>query len=327
MNIEQAKQLSLTAIMEQLGHRPVRTHDGGNEWEYLSPLREEKEGSFGINIRKNVFYDLGSGQGGNIIDFAKLMASTDQVSEALRWLDQFAHTKPPTTPILDKQPTEYQISIDRMQPLTDPKLQQYLSNTRQLALPLVASHVQEVHYHNGRKGPFYAVGFANDSNGYELRTHGFKGSTSKDITHIRTAGGRARQIHVFEGFTDYLSLLTLTGRQRLNTDVLVLNGTAMAERGSAALKTVNYEMIFTWLDIGQGGERVTGFFARQFPKQVYPMNGLYSGHDDLNAYLVAQRRQHSLSEVQQQFKLDSSRYRYRSPYLLAEAAEGQGRSH
>ena len=326
MNIEQAKALRITAILEKLGHRPQYTHKGGEEWVYRSPLREEKDASFGVNVRKNVFYDLGSGLGGNIIDFAKLMSRSDTVSDALRWLDRFAGAKPPPGPVLDKQPTDYQIRIDKIVPLTNGKLLNYLTETRQLSLPLVTPYIHEIHYHNGRKGPFYAVGFANDSQGYELRTHGFKGSTSKDITHLTTPERSARDVHVFEGFTDCLSLLTLRRRQKTNTDVLVLNGTAMAERASATLKTANYDRIFTWLDNGQGGDRVTQAFSRQFPQQVYPMNGLYTGHDDVNAYLVAQRQHHSLSEVQQHFKDELGQYAYRSSYRQLETATGQGRS-
>ena len=59
--------------------------------------------------------------------------------------------------------------------------------------------VQEMYYRIGGK-PYFALAFRNDSGGYELRNPRFKGSTSKDITHIRQQGEPREKCLVFEGF-------------------------------------------------------------------------------------------------------------------------------
>ena len=46
MNSEQAKQISLPDLLEQLGHIPVKTAKAGRELWYRSPFRDEKEPSF-----------------------------------------------------------------------------------------------------------------------------------------------------------------------------------------------------------------------------------------------------------------------------------------
>lgn len=46
MNSEQAKQISLPDLLEQLGHIPVKTTKAGRELWYRSPFRDEKEPSF-----------------------------------------------------------------------------------------------------------------------------------------------------------------------------------------------------------------------------------------------------------------------------------------
>jgi hypothetical protein len=65
-----------------------------------------------------------------------------------------------------------------------------------------------------------AVGFANRSGGYELRNANLKLSSSpKDLTFIDRG---ANTVHVLEGFTDFLSLLTINKRD-MPGNFLVLN--------------------------------------------------------------------------------------------------------
>jgi len=318
MQTQTAKTIPIIAILEQLGYQPSYTHRGGTEWMYRSPLREESDASFSVNIRKNLFYDFGLGKGGNVIDLAMEMAHATNVSGALNWLKSFENAAAPRMPVLNSKDTNYQIVIEKVQALSDGKLKSYLSHHRKVDPVLAEPYVQEVHYRNGNKGPFYAVGFANDSKGYELRTYGFKGSTSKDLSLIKTPGGNASKVHIFEGFMDFLSLMTLTGRQKLITDVLVLNGTAMQERALETLKNRSYGMIYTWLDNGKGGNALTQAFSKHFPQQVIPMNGIYENHDDLNEYLVAGCKNQTLDQVCRQFQRLSGQHAPRSPYFLSE---------
>lgn len=325
MQTQTAKTIPIVAILNQLGHKPVYTHRGGTEWMYRSPLRDEQDASFSVNIRKNLYYDFGSGRGGNTIDFAMAMANKQTVSDALSWLEPYERAATPHMPVMESKETNYQIAIEKVQSLTDSKLKAYLSNQRKIDTMLAEPYLQQVHYRNGDRGPFYAVGFANDSRGYELRTYGFKGSTSKDVTLIKTPGGNASKVHVFEGFMDFLSLMTLTGRQKLVTDVLVLNGTAMQERAVETLKNRSYGMIYTWLDNGKGGNTLTQHLSKSFPQQVIPMNGIYASHDDLNDYLVAGCKDQSLEQLRRQFQQQSGQYAPRSPYVIA--GQSRSRSH
>jgi len=67
LTCEAAKQIDLVDLLSGLGHDPVqiRNHD---YW-YLSPLRAEKTASFKVNRQVNVWFDHGTGEGGNLIDF------------------------------------------------------------------------------------------------------------------------------------------------------------------------------------------------------------------------------------------------------------------
>ena len=57
----------------------------GSDYWYLSPLRLEKDPSFKVNRKLNVWYDHGIGKGGNLIDLGILLFNCS-VSEFLEKL-------------------------------------------------------------------------------------------------------------------------------------------------------------------------------------------------------------------------------------------------
>ena len=75
----------------------------------------------------------------------------------------------------------------------------------------------------------YALGFKNDSGGYELRNKNFKGSGSpKDIRFIENG---SNTLAVFEGFFDFLSYRSLYYKQQGHLgNFLVLNSASFFEK-------------------------------------------------------------------------------------------------
>ncbi len=57
MNCDEANQIDLVDYLSSLGNEPAKIR--GNDYWYLSPLRQEKEASFKVNKNKNVWYDHG----------------------------------------------------------------------------------------------------------------------------------------------------------------------------------------------------------------------------------------------------------------------------
>ena len=68
MNCAQANGLNLVNWLSMQGYEPHKIK-GNNYW-YLSPLREEKEASFKVNNHLNIWYDHGLGKGGRLVDLA-----------------------------------------------------------------------------------------------------------------------------------------------------------------------------------------------------------------------------------------------------------------
>src|SRR5438552_9297642 len=70
LTCEQAKEIDLVDYLFVLGFQPQKIRN--NDYWYLSPLREEKEASFKVNRKLNVWYDHGIGKGGDLIDLGVL---------------------------------------------------------------------------------------------------------------------------------------------------------------------------------------------------------------------------------------------------------------
>ena len=54
---------------------------------YRSPLRADSNASFSVSLDKNLWYDFGTSQGGNVIDLAILLNGNCSVRAALLWLE------------------------------------------------------------------------------------------------------------------------------------------------------------------------------------------------------------------------------------------------
>lgn len=89
-----------------------------------------------------------------------------------------------------------------VKPIAHPKLLQYLAE-RGLKKSDVFSFLWEISHKTSDK-TFFALGFANDAGGWELRNPYFKGCMApKSISTIKGKDGQRLQI--FEGFMDFFS--------------------------------------------------------------------------------------------------------------------------
>ena len=75
-------------ILSHVGIEPVMSRCGGEQLMYNSPLRPDKNASFSVNTRKNLWMDFGTQLGGNVIDLAIALKGDCTFSEALAWLEE-----------------------------------------------------------------------------------------------------------------------------------------------------------------------------------------------------------------------------------------------
>ena len=191
-------------------------------------------------------------------------------------------------PVADKEKTNG-ITLIEEKPLEHPGLLEYLQS-RKIDLTIAREHCREVHYQTGGR-EYFAIGFANDAGGYEIRNPSFKGCIApKDITHIRQKD-KKETCFLFEGFMDYLSLLTI--RQQLNPeypssnwhDNIILNSTANLQKALPLL--ADYDQTYCFLDNDKAGMTVFRELQKELGYLVRDSSHHYSGYKDLNEYLCA----------------------------------------
>ena len=199
-----ARQLDIVSYLSALGHTPAKINHF--DYWYLSPLRNEKTPSFKVNRSRNLWYDHGIGQGGNLIDFA-ILYNNCTVGEFLKTLQNhiplhapFPKASPKALPPADKP-----IQIIQEGPIQSYPLQRYL-HQRRIPVAVANRFCREIQYTISDKH-YFAIGFPNRSGGYELRNAFFKGSTApKDVTLFEK---NKNEVAVFEGFFDFLSYFTI----------------------------------------------------------------------------------------------------------------------
>ena len=171
MEIQHIKQIPITDYLQQQGYAPARVL-GIHYW-YYSPLRNESTPSFKVNTERNQWYDFGSGEHGDIIDLVCALHRCT-ISEAVRLLSgakQVAHQEFSFGGT--RKFSERKLGILSAQPLSNPYLLRYLA-ARAIPLPIASAYCSEVLFQN-MKRTYYAIGFANDVLGWEIRNMYFKG--------------------------------------------------------------------------------------------------------------------------------------------------------
>ena len=258
MNIDEIRKISLVEFLNQLGYQPTG-RDRKGLWFY-SPYRSERKPSFHVNPRRNLWFDFGTGAGGDIFSLAGEMSGetdflrqADYIAEKMR-LPVAKPYKP--TPFVEESTFE-NIEVSRLE---SPVLLRYLAD-RGIPKEIAQRYCVQVDYELYGKR-YYAVGFPNNANGLELRNPIFKGSyPPKHITLI--ANGNAR-CNVFEGFIDFLSAERLGYNDGLDT--IVLNSVSNLQKAIPALG--DYTVIQCYLDNDTAGRAALARLRREFGDKV-----------------------------------------------------------
>ncbi len=276
-SIEQIKEMDLVGYLSKLGFSPAKIRNV--DYWYLSPLRDERTPSFKVNTKLNRWYDHGLGKGGNLIDFGILYHNCT-VAEFLQKIDTVFSFHKPVLQQTKQTVAESKITILQDFIISSFALIKYLEQ-RKIPVAIAWQYCREVRYGLNDK-IYYGIGFKNDAGGYEIRNPYFKSSSSpKGIT---TFNNRAKEVSVFEGFTDFLSFLTMSQNQpKEDTDFLILNSVSFFEKARPFLEA--HEVIKLYLDRDATGQNYSQY-ALSLSKKYKDESKLYEGHKDLNEWLV-----------------------------------------
>jgi hypothetical protein len=291
LNCEQANQLDMVDYLLSLGFSPVKI--SGENYLYLSPFREENTASFKVNRTKNIWYDHGVGKGGNLVDFAciyfhcNLTLALQKINEnPAQKLSSFHQQK--TKELLPEAQENTIRILSVRSPINDMVLNRYLKQ-RNIPRLIANEFCKEVLYQTGDKR-YTAIGFKNNSGGYELRNEYFKGSSSpKYVTYF---DNKANNITCFEGFFDFLTYLAIHHNQELpKTNILILNSLSYFTRSLLLME--KHEKVHLYLDNDNAGRKCVDQ-ALSRSKKISDESGLYKGYKDLNEWSVSFGKQQRL---------------------------------
>ena len=293
-DLSRIKRYPIVEYLERKGIKPVRSTPAYAL--YHSPLREETHPSFKVDTEKNLWIDYAEGRGGSIIDLCMRMERCS-LSEAIRLLGRNA----PDYTACSSQKADMAMKrssitmasasgVRRLIEMSDtlpPHLLKYLQEDRCITIEKAMPFLRCISY-EVRGFHYQAIGFANQSGGYELRDNGtFKGTIApKDITPI--FADRAEPVCIFEGFIDFLSFLSM--KEEVTNHCLVMNSISNVARSIRYLNDSQVSSIRTFLDNDEAGRKTTEDLVKAGFK-VEDMSVHYRSFKDLNEYHVHRVRE------------------------------------
>ena len=303
MNSQQAKQIDFPDLLARLGYHPIKVCKGGRELWYTSPFRKERTPSFHTSYLggKWIWKDFGD-EGGNVIDFV-MRHEEIPFKEALAYLRTIypgygSQTKgrvgtsiqlPHTRSSFQQQSQvqgfvpeeERELEFLEAHEIQNPVILNYLESERKIPSTLAKQYLKEIKYRNRRLNKtFFAFGMENKSGGYEIRSasdqYKFKSALIKrDISVIPGRDPQSKSISVFEGMTDFLSLLVLQNKDGLDGDAVVMHSVSTFNRTLDFVKMKGYEEVLTYLDNDDTGHRYTAKLRKVLGTRVTPQGVVF----------------------------------------------------
>jgi hypothetical protein len=287
VNFAEIKKVSIVEFLAHVGVRPVRDYAGYAL--YHAPYRKDVHPSFKVSKSKNRWYDLALCEGGDIIDLGRRLYNTNDIFDVVERIIGFdsrivARRQPSaTTTVGDPDISRYNIQEN---PLTARPLLSYIA-TRGIDFDVARKYCVELHYSIGGRR-YYALGFKNIRNGYEVRNARVKSCLGcKDITIVKSHVGSSDCV-LFEGFTDFLSYLTLFKRCGMTCftdtmDFVILNSVSNIQKAIPWL--MRYEVVSCCLDNDDAGRKAVDILS-ELHDGIHDISAAYAGYKDINDLLI-----------------------------------------
>lgn len=312
MRATDASNIPIERYLLAEGYKHSRIGFNGEELWYQSPLRTgDSTPSFKVNRAKNLWYDHGLDEGGDVIKLVCTLRKVT-VSEALSIIESLErqglpkidnevavssrNTNEKSQEKLSSDHLSPQTKILKVQGISHPALLNYLKQ-RCIDQGVANSYLKEVHYQRSGSGQtFFTLGWPN-GDGFDTRNAYFKGfvGTGKSISTINVEGNE--NVLIFEGFIDFLSYISYHTQLPKDEGVLILHSTALRRQVVNYLQEKNITSVRLYLDNDEAGDACREFFKKSLLGQGIDLkdcSDTYAGYKDFNEWFVAFKKGHLL---------------------------------
>lgn len=274
---DRARRVCLVQTLGDMGYLPVKLTER-DAW-YLSPLRQETKASFHVMRKRNLWYDHGIGQGGDVIDLVRKI-------KQLSWRQAVDHLSvnvqlnliPSSSPSNEE---DHRLKVLYHRKIRHDALTEYLE-LRKIPLSTAQIYCREVKY-QVNDSVYFSLGLKNHLGGWELRNKHFKASSSpKTYTYIQK---KKNKLLLTEGMFDLLSMALLEQEQVSSSDCIVLNSVSFAKDVMPIVS--QYQEVWICFDNDAAGERATKLIQSVYPS-TRNMSVLYKGFKDANEMLISE---------------------------------------
>ena len=290
------------------GYKHSRVGFNGDELWYQSPIRSgDSTPSFKVNRVKNLWYDHGLDEGGDVIKLVCTLRKVT-VAEALSIIESLERQGLPrvdneaarnlgntNSNSQGKFTSDHLSSVTKIIKVQDISHQALLTYLKQRCLCLEVAHLylKEVHYQRiGSAQIYFTLGWPN-GDGFDTRNAYFKGfvGTGKTISTINVEGNE--NVLIFEGFMDFLSYVNYRTHLSKDEGVLILHSTALRRQAVKYLQNKNIKKIKLYLDNDEAGGTSKEFFKKSLPGiEQSDCSDIYAGYKDFNEWFVAFKKGH-----------------------------------
>jgi len=287
----------LLQILSNLGFNP--TKETSNGYQFKSPFNpQEKTASFFIFRNSDSghftnFKDYSSSTGGDTCKFImtyfnlNFPQAKNKINELLNIQE---HNRPiKTAPSFSfnqqkeqQKKSEKNYKIKKVSALNNKALENYLIERGLKTIELHKKYISEIYYQIDNKN-YFALSFANDVGGREIRNKYFKSCFGEKNISLIVPTPKDKRIKIFEGFMDFLSYLEINKNAPLS-NYLVLNSANQVEKALNALNG-KFELLELYLDNDRAGNEATEFFMQNFSNSI-DKRVHYKEYKDLNDFLV-----------------------------------------
>jgi Toprim-like len=277
MNCNEANEILIIDFLYSKGIEPKKVV-GNNYW-YLSPLREENTPSFKVDASINRWYDHGMAIGGKLVDLGVRLHQIS-VAEFLEKISgqSFSHS-------FSFQKPESKVSppiIKKVKEIENKALVNYLEERAIHPTWMADIFCKEVYFSTSSKN-YFGIGFKNDLGGYEIRSKYFKGCIGpKGITTIKK--NTTNSFALFEGFFDFLSVFQ-EGGTVTDFSFIILNSVNQIEQAIKELKKCSPDYILSYFDNDDAGRKCFQNLKNVFPKAI-DRSHHYEGYKDFNEMIM-----------------------------------------